>query len=131
MDPIANMLTAIRNANQRRLRETRVPFSRLKAEILRILQEEGFIQEYRVEGDEKKRDLVIVLKYKGKRGKDPVLEGIERVSKPGRRVYVGVHEIPRVRSGLGVAILSTPQGVLTGKAARRARVGGELLLRVW
>ncbi len=131
MDPIANMLTAVRNANERQLREVHVPFSKLKAEILRILKEEGFIQDYRIEGDEKRRDLAIVLKYKGKRGKDPVIEGLERVSRPGRRVYVRAQEIPRVRSGLGLAILSTPLGVLSGKAARLQRVGGELLLRVW
>lgn len=130
MDTIADMLTAMRNANARVLREVRVPFSNIKAEIARILKEEGFIEDYRVEG-EKKRDLVIILKYKGKRGKDPVIESIERVSKPGRRVYVGVHEIPQVRSGLGVAILSTPQGVMTGKQARQKRVGGELLCKVW
>ncbi len=130
MDTIADMLTAIRNANMRALREVRVPHSNVKAEIARILKEEGFIEDYRVEG-EKKRDLVIIMKYKGKRGKDPVIEGIERVSKPGRRVYVGVDEIPRVRNGLGVAILSTPAGVLTGKQARAKRVGGELLCKVW
>jgi small subunit ribosomal protein S8 len=130
MDTIADMLTAIRNANMRALREVRVPHSNIKAEIARILKEEGFIEDYRIEGD-KKRDLVIIMKYKGKRGKDPVIEGIERVSKPGRRVYVGVDEIPRVRNGLGVAILSTPAGVLTGKQARIKRVGGELLCKVW
>lgn len=130
MDTIANMLTAIRNANMRALREVRVPHSNIKAEIARILKEEGFIEDYRIEG-EKKRNLVIIMKYKGKRGKDPVIEGIERVSKPGRRIYVGVHEIPRVRNGLGVAILSTPLGVLTGKQARQKRVGGELLCKVW
>ncbi|MCS7198256.1 MAG: 30S ribosomal protein S8 [Candidatus Bipolaricaulota bacterium] len=130
MDTIADMLTALRNANMRALREVRVPHSNIKAEIARVLKEEGFIEDYRVEG-EKKRDLVIILKYKGKRGKDPVIEGIERVSKPGRRIYVGVEEIPRVRSGLGIAILSTPLGVLTGKQARQKRVGGELLCKVW
>jgi len=130
MDTIGDMLTSIRNATARRLSEVRVPHSNIKAEIARVLKEEGFIENYRIEG-EKKRDLVIVLKYKGKRGKDPVIEGVERVSKPGRRIYVGVEEIPRVRSGLGVAILSTPQGVLTGKQARQKRVGGELLCQVW
>ncbi|MFN4218209.1 MAG: 30S ribosomal protein S8 [Candidatus Bipolaricaulia bacterium] len=130
MDTIGDMLTSIRNAIARCLREVRVPHSNIKAEIARVLKEEGFIESYRVDG-EKKRDLIIVLKYKGKRGKDPVIEGIERVSKPGRRVYVGVGEIPRVRSGLGVAILSTPQGVLTGKQARAKRVGGELICQVW
>ena len=130
MDTIGDMLTSIRNAVARCLKEVRVPYSNIKAEIARVLHEEGFIESYRVEG-EKKRDLVIVLKYKGKRSKEPVIEGIVRVSKPGRRVYVGVSEIPRVRSGLGVAILSTPQGVLTGKQARKLRVGGELLCQVW
>ncbi len=130
MDPIADMITAIRNANERALRSVRVPHSNIKAEIARVLKEEGFIEDYRVEG-EKKRDLVIVMKYKGKRGKDPVIEGIERVSTPGRRVYVGASEIPRVRSGLGVAILSTSRGVLTGKQARALRLGGELLVEVW
>lgn len=130
MDTIADMLTAIRNANGRTLKSVRVPHSNIKAEIARVLKEEGFIEDYRIEG-EKKRDLVIVMKYKGKRGKDPVIEGIERVSKPGRRVYVEAEEIPRVRSGLGVAILSTSRGVLTGKQARSLRVGGELLCHVW
>lgn len=130
MDTIADMLTAIRNANMRVLKSVRVPHSNIKAQIARVLKEEGFIEDYRIEG-EKKRDLVIVMKYKGKRGKDPVIEGIERVSKPGRRVYVEADEIPRVRSGLGVAILSTSRGVLTGKQARSLRVGGELLCHVW
>lgn len=130
MDPIADMITAIRNANERALKSVRVPHSNIKAEIARVLKEEGFIEDYRVEG-EKKRDLVIVMKYTGKRGKDPVIEGIERVSTPGRRVYVGASEIPRVRSGLGVAILSTSRGVLTGKQARALRLGGELLVEVW
>jgi small subunit ribosomal protein S8 len=130
MDTLGDMLTSIRNATARRLREVRVPHSNIKAEIARVLKEEGFIESYRSEG-EKKRDLVIVLKYKGKRGNEPVIEGIERISKPGRRTYVGVEEIPRVRAGLGVAILSTPQGVLTGKQARQKKVGGELLCQVW
>lgn len=130
MDAIGDMLTSIRNAVARRLSAVRVPHSNIKAEIARILKEEGFIESYRVEG-EKKRDLVLVLKYKGKRGRDPVIEGVVRISKPGRRVYVGLEEIPRARSGLGVAILSTPQGVLTGKQAREKRVGGELLCQVW
>jgi small subunit ribosomal protein S8 len=130
MDTIGDMLTSIRNAVARRLSEVRVPYSNIKAEIARVLTEEGFIASYRVEG-EKKRDLILVLKYKGKRGKEPVIDGIVRVSKPGRRVYVGVAQIPRVRSGLGVAILSTPRGVLTGKQAREQRVGGELLCQVW
>ncbi len=130
MDTIGDMLTSIRNATERRLSEVRIPHSNIKAEIARILKEEGFIESYRIEG-EKKRDLVITLKYKGKRGKDPVIDGLERVSKPGRRFFVTVNEIPRVRSGLGVAILSTSQGILTGKQAQKKRVGGELLCKVW
>lgn len=130
MDTIADMLTALRNANKRALKTVRVPHSNIKAQIVRVLKEEGFIEDYRIEG-EKKRDLVIVMKYTGKRGKDPVIEGIERVSKPGRRVYVSAEEIPRVHSGLGIAIVSTSRGVLTGKQARLARVGGELLCYVW
>lgn len=130
MDTIGDMLTAIRNANARCLNQIHVPHSNIKAEIARVLKEEGFIEDYRIEG-EKKRDLVIVMKYKGKRGKDPVIEGLERVSKPGQRAYIGAGEIPRVRGGLGVAILSTSQGVLTGKQAREKHVGGELLCQVW
>ncbi|MCX8103598.1 MAG: 30S ribosomal protein S8 [Candidatus Bipolaricaulota bacterium] len=130
MDTIGDMLTSIRNAVARRLGEVRVPHSNMKAEIARVLKDEGFIESYRIEG-EKKRDLVIVLKYKGKRGKDPVLEGVVRVSKPGRRAYVSVDEIPRVRNGLGIAILSTSQGILTGKQARAKKIGGELLCQVW
>ncbi len=130
MDTIGDMLTAIRNANARCLSQVQVPHSNIKAEIARVLKEEGFIEDYRIEG-EKKRDLVIVMKYKGKRGKDPVIEGLERVSKPGQRAYIGAGEIPRVRGGLGVAILSTSRGVLTGKQAREKRVGGELLCQVW
>jgi small subunit ribosomal protein S8 len=130
MDTIGDMLTAIRNANARCLSTVRVPHSNIKAEIARVLKEEGFIENYRVEG-EQKRDLVIVMKYKGKRGKDPVIEGLERVSKPGQRAYIGADEIPRVRGGLGVAILSTSRGVLTGKQARASHVGGELLCHVW
>lgn len=130
MDTLADMLTAIRNANVRTLKSVRVPHSNIKAEVARVLKEEGFIEDYRIEG-EKKRDLIIVMQYKGKRSKDPVIEGIERVSKPGRRVYVEAEEIPRVRSGLGIAILSTSRGVLTGKQARSLRVGGELLCYVW
>lgn len=130
MDTIGDMLTSIRNATERRLSEVRVPHSNIKAEIARVLKEEGFIESYRIEG-EKKRDLVITLKYKGKRGKDPVIDGLERVSKPGRRFFVAVNEIPRVRGGLGVAILSTSQGILTGKQAQKKRVGGELLCKVW
>lgn len=128
-DPIADMLTRIRNAGQARLATVSMPSSRMKEGIARVLRQRGFIAGYRVEGDPKKPVLVIELRY----GRDhrPLIEGIERVSKPGRRIYVGVREIPRVRSGLGVAILSTPKGILSDDEARAEHVGGELLARVW
>jgi small subunit ribosomal protein S8 len=130
-DPIGDMLARIRNANERYHPEVSMPASRLKEEIARILKEEGFIQDYRVEQEGVKRILTLQLKYKGKRGKERVIQGLKRVSKPSRRVYVGADEIPRVRGGLGIAILSTSQGVMTGQDAQRRRIGGEVLCYVW
>lgn len=130
-DPIGDMLTRICNANERYHPEVRMPSSRLKEEIARILKEEGFIQDYRVEREGAKRVLTLQLKYKGKKGKERVIQGLKRVSKPSRRLYVGADEIPRVRGGLGIAILSTSQGVMTDHEARRRRVGGEVLCYVW
>lgn len=127
MDPIADMLTRIRNASRALLPEVVVPHSRLKEAIARVMLREGFIQDVKVEGD-KIKTLRLRLKYQGKRS---VIEDLKRVSKPGVRYYVGVDEIPRVRGGLGIAILSTPKGVMTGAEARRKRVGGELLCLVW
>jgi small subunit ribosomal protein S8 len=131
MDPIADMLTRIRNANERFLPEVRLPASRLKEEIARVLEEEGYITGYKVEEDGAKRTMTIFLKYKGKRGKERVITGLERVSKPSRRIYLGKDEIPRVRGGLGIAILSTSQGVMTDREARERGIGGELLCEVW
>lgn len=126
-DPIADMLARIRNALRALQPEVVVPHSKLKESIARLLKKEGYLSEVTVEGQAVKT-LRLKLKYQGKRG---VIEGLRRISKPGLRRYVGVDEIPRVRGGLGVAILSTPAGVMTGAQARKHRVGGELLCYVW
>lgn len=128
-DPIADMLTRIRNAVMARHQEVSMPSSKLKLSIAQVLKEEGFVSDYRVEGDGTRRLLHIELRYTGKR--EAALSGLQRVSKPGLRVYVQKREIPRVYGGLGVAILSTPEGVMTGQQAWRRRIGGELLCYVW
>ncbi|MDQ7031213.1 MAG: 30S ribosomal protein S8 [Desulfonauticus sp.] len=123
-DPIADLLTRIRNAHLARHKEVVVPASKLKAEILRILKEEGFIQDYL----EEDKTLKVYLKYyQGK----PVIKGLKKISKPSRRIYVKAKEIPIVRNGLGIAILSTSQGILEGRQARKSNVGGELICEVW
>ena len=127
MDPIANMLTCVRNASQALLDEVAVPHSKIKENIARILKNEGYIAEFGVEGDAKKT-LKMKLKYNGRRG---VIEGLKRVSRPGLRQYVSASEVPRVLGGLGVAILSTSKGVMTGQDARKESVGGEVLCRVF
>ena len=127
-DPIADFLTVIRNANRARHAEVNVPSSKLKIEIARILKEEGYITDYEVTPDEKQGRIRVVLRYNGR---ENIMTHIERVSKPGRRIYVGKDDIERVLGGLGIAILSTPRGVLTDRAARRAGVGGELLAKVY
>lgn len=126
-DPIADMLARIRNALRALHPVVEIPHSRLKENIARILKREGYIADAYVEGEAPKV-LKLKLKYEGKRG---VIEGLRRVSRPGLRRYVGVNEIPRVRGGMGVAILSTPAGVLSGHQARKHRVGGEVLCYVW
>ncbi len=128
-DPIADMLTRIRNAVRAGKRETLVePASKFKMAILDVLKREGYIDGYRVEGEGVKKTLRVFIRYhKG----EPVLRHIERVSKPGRRVYVGVEEIPKVYNGLGIAILSTSKGVLSDREAKRLRVGGELIAKVF
>jgi len=128
-DPIADFLTAIRNANTARHNELTLPSSKVKVEIARILKEEGYIGDYEVQSDDKQGRLRIVMRYAD--GRERVIQHIERVSKPGRRIYVGKNDIDRVLGGLGIAILSTPRGVLTDRAARRAGVGGELLAKVY
>jgi small subunit ribosomal protein S8 len=128
-DPIADMLTRIRNAIMARHDFVLVPSSRTKLAIARILKEEGFIGDYEVLRSKAHRSIKIYLKYDDK--SKPIISGLERVSKPGLRVYVGQKEIPRVYGGLGVAIMSTPKGVITGKQAWRQGIGGEILCYVW
>ncbi|MEZ4725766.1 MAG: 30S ribosomal protein S8 [Caldilineaceae bacterium] len=128
-DPIADMLTRIRNACMVRHTQVVMPSSKIKVEIAKILAQEGFIQGYSVIEERPYAKLALGLKYTG-RGKS-VITGIERISKPGRRVYTGYKEIPWVRSGLGISIVSTPSGVMTGRKARRAKVGGEIICNVW
>lgn len=125
-DPIADMLTRIRNANQMRYKNVDVPASKIKIEIARILKEEGFIKDFKVEKD---NNLVIVLKYG--QNKEKVINGLKRISKPGLRVYAKVDEIPKVLNGLGVAIISTSKGIMTDKNARQEKVGGEVLAYIW
>ena len=128
-DPIADMLTRIRNATMVRHDFVLVPMSRMKLSIARILREEGFINDYEVLRDRPHRVIKIYLKYDDKN--QSLLSGLKRVSKPGLRVYVQRKEIPRVYGGLGTAIVSTPKGVITGQQAWRQWVGGELLCYVW
>lgn len=133
-DPIADMLTRIRNGVMNGQTVVAMPASRMKAEIARILKEEGFIEDYEVAEGEKpsQRVLRVRLKYVGeRRQRRPVLTGLERVSRPGRRVYSRKQDIPWVLSGMGIAILSTPKGVMTGQRARQLNVGGEVLCKVW
>ena len=128
-DPIADMLTRVRNAMAARHPKVDVPASKLKTEIARILKEEGYITNYKVAEEGAKKTIKIYLKY----GNDsrPVISEIHRVSRPGCRVYVGQQNIPRVLGGLGINILTTPRGVMTGRTAHREKVGGEILCRIW
>ena len=128
-DPIADMITRIRNGGQARLKRVEIPESRLKREVARVLQEQGYISSFSSDDDPKKPMLTVEVRYN--EGSDPMIQGIQRVSRPSRRVYVGWQEIPKVRNGLGIAILSTPQGILTDQQAREAHVGGEILAEVW
>jgi small subunit ribosomal protein S8 len=128
-DPVADMLTRVRNALKARHQKVDVPASKLKMEIARILKEEGFIVNYKLAEDGTQKTIRIYLKYTP--ANQPAIAKIERVSRPGCRVYVGSKEIPRVLGGLGVNILTTPRGVMTGRDARKENVGGELLCQVW
>ena len=131
-DPIADMLARIRNALLVGHTSVRLPSSTLKVAIAKILVDEGYIEDYHVTRDRPQPNLVLRLKYVGeKKERHPVITGLKRVSKPGRRVYTRASEIPWVRSGMGVAILTTPKGVITGQQARRLGVGGEVLCYVW
>jgi small subunit ribosomal protein S8 len=128
-DPIADMLTRVRNALQARHPKVDVPASRLKMDIARILREEGYILNYKMVEDGARKSIRIYLKYTP--GNLPVISHIERVSRPGCRVYVGSQEVPRVLGGMGVNIMTTPRGVMTGSAARKEGVGGEVLCQIW
>jgi len=128
-DPIADMLTRIRNAIMARHDSVLIPASRMKLGIARIIKEEGFINDYEVLRGKPHRAIKIYLKYDDKN--QPVLSGLERISKPGLRMHVQRKEIPRVYGGLGIAILSTSKGVMTGQQAWHQRIGGELLCHVW
>jgi small subunit ribosomal protein S8 len=128
-DPIADMLTRIRNAALARHDRTEVPASRMKAAVAEILKSEGFIADVRESEGEGPQKLTIVLKYG--RDRQSAIDGVRRVSRPGRRVYVRHDGIPRVRSGLGISILSTSHGIMSDREARRLKIGGELLCEVW
>ena len=126
-DPVADLLTRIRNAQMIGIREVELPYSNIKMEILRVLKEEGFIESYESKADGAKKDISIKLKYyQGK----PVIERIKRISRPALRIYRPSRELPQVRGGLGIAIISTPKGVMTDRAARTQNVGGEVLCTV-
>jgi small subunit ribosomal protein S8 len=132
-DPIADMLTRIRNALMAGHESVEMPSSKMKVAIAKILKDEGYIEDFKVVPLKPQPRLVIKLKYIGKTLKErrPVITGLKRVSKPGRRIYTHAREIPWVRSGMGIAILSTPKGVITGQQARRLNVGGEIICYVW
>jgi small subunit ribosomal protein S8 len=127
-DPIADMLTRIRNAGLARHRRVDMPVSKLKTEVARLLRDNHYIHDFKILDDGERKVLRLYLKYYQDR---PVIRELRRVSKPGLRKYVGVEEIPRVRNGLGMALLSTSRGVMTDREARAAKVGGELLAIVW
>lgn len=128
-DPIAEMLTRIRNAAHARHAEVQLPYSRLREAIARVLAVEGFLDSVQTAGEGYKRKLVIGVRYT--EGRQPVLRGLKRVSRPGLRRYAGVDEMPKIRAGLGINVVSTPLGVMTDREARRQKVGGEVLLAVW
>lgn len=128
-DPIADMLTRIRNANIMRYKEVEIPHSKVKLEIAKILKDEGFINDYKVKKNNVQDVIVLSLKYGDK--KERVITGLKRISKPGLRVYAKYEEIPRVLNGLGIAIVSTSQGIMTGKNAKASKLGGEVLAYIW
>jgi len=128
-DPIADMLTRIRNANQMRYKEVEVPTSKIKLEIARILKEAGFIEDFKIKKDNVQNLIVLNLKYS--QTKERVITGLKRISKPGLRVYAKTEEIPRVLNGLGIAIVSTSKGIMTDKEAKKEKLGGEILAYIW
>ena len=128
-DPIADMLTRIRNANQNRAHSVTMPSSNMKETIASILKDEGFIEDYKVEKNNVQNILTLTLKHS--QNKERVITGLKRISKPGLRVYAKAENIPRVLNGLGIAIISTPKGVMTDKEARKNNVGGEVIAYIW
>ena len=128
-DPIADMLTRIRNANRMRHEKVEMPASRLKADVLSVLKKEGFIVDYNVVKDGVQGKIVVTLKYTST--KERVIKGLKRISKPGLRVYTSVENLPKVLNGLGIAVISTSKGIMTDREARLAQVGGEVLAYVW
>ena len=131
-DPISDMLTRVRNAIAVRHASVALPSSQIKIAIATILREEGYIQDFEVTESGKRKTLRLWLKYTGeRRNRQPAISGLQRVSRPGRRVYTSKDSIPWVLSGMGIAILSTPKGVITGQQARRLNVGGEVLCYIW
>ena len=128
-DPIADLLTRMRNANQMRYNEVVVPSSKVKQEIVKILKDEGYIEDYKIEKNDVQDNIIITLKY-GK-NKERVISGLKRISKPGLRVYAKAEEIPTVLNGLGISIVSTSKGIMTGKEARKENLGGEVLAYIW
>jgi small subunit ribosomal protein S8 len=127
-DPIADMLTRIRNAQRAGHEMVDVPCSRMKTEITRLLKREGYVSDYVAEG-EGRRKLRVYLKYDASRA--PVIRGVRRVSRPGRRLYTAARDVPRVLGGMGIVVLSTSQGVMTGADAKRQNLGGEILCKIW
>ncbi len=128
-DPIADMLTRVRNAILIKNEKVDIPASKIKVEIVKILKEEGFIKSYKIIKDKKQGILRVTLKYTPEN--ESIISGLQRISKPGRRVYVGKSEMPKVMGGVGIAIVTTPKGILSDKDCRREGVGGELLCYVW
>lgn len=131
-DPIADMLTRVRNALQRQHPSVSIPYSKTKEAIAQVLKDEGYIEDYQVHPQKPRDVLQLELKYVGgRRDQRPVISGLERVSKPGRRHYVGKNDIPWVLSGMGISVLTTSNGIMTGQQARRQGVGGEVICRIW
>ena len=128
-DPIADMLTRIRNANAMKYKEVAMPVSKTKMEIARILKDEGFIEDYKVRNDKNVNTIVLILKYTNK--KERVITGLKRISKPGLRVYTKSTDVPKVLNGFGIAIISTSKGIMTDKEARKQALGGEVMAYIW
>ncbi len=127
-DPIADLLTRIRNANLRRHKSTKADFSRVKEQIVKILKDEGYIIDYRLEGQGVSKQIIILLKYKGS---SKVITGLKRISKPGLRVYSEAEKLPKVLNGYGISIISTSKGIMTDAKAREQKIGGEVMAFVW